>query len=168
MEEFTSTLEAISLYINIPASSLSPALPVVQQFKSLPDFLMFPAFLALKNQDHYTSALLQDRLPTDMEIINAMIAFVEFGNQAWERSHSAPDALKYASQNWAFHLSLAPNPQDDMLHRTFQSFWSRHLLTWLERQWCLKGLQSCLVVLSEGQKLAKVPVKSTFDLNTTS
>ena len=41
-------------------------------------------------------------------------------------------------------------------HLTFKSFWNHHLLSWLETQWCLKGLRSCLVILSAVQKLAKV------------
>jgi len=43
-----------------------------------------------------------------------------------------------------------------MLNYLFELFWTRHLLPCLEIQWCLKGLQSRLFVLSEGQKHAKV------------
>ncbi|KAG0708370.1 hypothetical protein DFH29DRAFT_870913 [Suillus ampliporus] len=79
-----------------------------------------------------------------------------FANEAQEKSQSTSDALKYACQNWVVHLSRAPNPWDDKLHHIFQAFWNRHLLSWLERQWYLKGLRSCLVVLSEGLELAKL------------
>ncbi|KAG2039643.1 hypothetical protein BDR03DRAFT_213665 [Suillus americanus] len=158
MEEFSSTLEAISEYIIVPDSlPLLPTFQVVQQFKSLPDFLMFPVFLALMPQNHFTSAL--PEVP-DREIIRAMNAFTTFANEAQERSQSASDAFKYACQNWVVHLSRAPNPWDDTLNRIFQAFWNRHLLSWLEQQWCLKGLRSCLDILSKGQKLAKFePVK---------
>jgi hypothetical protein len=51
------------------------------------------------------------------------------------------------------HLSEAPKPWDDKLGNIFKVFWNHHLLSWLERQWCLKDLHSCLVILSEGQEL---------------
>ncbi|KAG1765657.1 hypothetical protein EDD22DRAFT_968460 [Suillus occidentalis] len=91
----------------------------------------------------------------DREIIHAMNAFVNFANEATERSRSSSDALKYACQNWAIHLSGSPNPWDETLNHIFKIFWNRHLLSWLERQWCLKGLQSCFVVLHAVQTLAK-------------
>jgi len=46
MEESTSTLEAISKYTIVGESLLLPAFQVVQQFKSLPYFLMFPTFIS--------------------------------------------------------------------------------------------------------------------------
>jgi hypothetical protein len=91
-----------------------------------------------------------------MEIIHAMNAFKNFANEALERSRIASDALKYACHNWAVHLSRAPRPWDDMLESTFQAFWNDHIISWLEMEWCLKGLLPCLGILSEGQKLAKV------------
>ncbi|KAG0694291.1 hypothetical protein DFH29DRAFT_1072961 [Suillus ampliporus] len=156
MEEFSSTLEAISEYKVIPEYPPLPAFQAIQQFKNLPDFLMFPVFLALRHQDHSTSAPPEGRFPPDEEIIHATNAFATFANGAQERSQSASDALKYACQNWAVHLFRARNPWDDTLSHIFKAFWSRHLLAWLERQWCLKGLRSCLVVLSTVQTLAKL------------
>ncbi|KAG2036210.1 hypothetical protein BDR03DRAFT_466409 [Suillus americanus] len=135
MEEFSSTFK------------------VVRQLKSLPDFLMFPMFLALIQRDHFTSA--SPEVP-DREIIQAMNLFITFANEARERSQSSSSALKYASQNWVVHLSRAPNQWNDSLNHIFRVFWNDHLLSWLERQWCLKGLRSCLDILSEGQKLANV------------
>jgi hypothetical protein len=85
-----------------------------------------------------------------------MMAFRMFADEAQERSRSASEALRNACQNFTMHLSQAPKPWDDTLQHTFKSFWTDHLVSWLERQWCLKGLRSCLVILSEGQKLAKV------------
>ncbi|KAG2035004.1 hypothetical protein BDR03DRAFT_1012878 [Suillus americanus] len=153
MEEFSSALEAISNYTIVPELALLPTFQVVQQLKTLPDFLMFPIFLALIPRDYFTSAL--PEVP-DKEIIHAMNLFIAFAKEAQERSQSSSDALKYASQNWFVHLSRAPNPWDDTLSHMFQVFWNRHLLSWLERQWCLKGLRSCLDILSQGQKLPKV------------
>ncbi|KAG2095836.1 hypothetical protein BD769DRAFT_1516104 [Suillus cothurnatus] len=92
-----------------------------------------------------------------------MSLFIAFAKVAQEQSQSSSDALKYASQNWVVHLSHAPNPWDDTLYHIFQAFWNRHLLSWLERQWCLKGLRSCLDILSEGQKLAKVIASPQFE-----
>jgi hypothetical protein len=85
-----------------------------------------------------------------------MTAFMIFATAARERSQSSSDALKYACQNWAVHLSRAQTPWNDTLEHIFKLFWNRYLLAWLERQWCLKGLRSCLAVLSEGQNIAKV------------
>ncbi|KAG2043630.1 hypothetical protein BDR03DRAFT_941880 [Suillus americanus] len=116
---------------------------------------MFPVFLALRHQDHSTSALPQNYLLPDKEIIHAMNAFQTFANEAQERSRTASDALKYACHNWAVHLSCAPRPWDDTINRIFQAFWNDHIIPWLEMEWCLKGLRSCLVVLSDGQKLMK-------------
>jgi hypothetical protein len=158
MEEFANTLEAIKQHTIVPELLLYPACQVIQQFKSLPNFLMFPAFLALRYQDHSASALIQNRLPPDMKTIHAMKIFCDFANKARERSQSAPDVLNYACQNWAVHISRAPNPWDNKLSHIFKTFWDRHLLDWLERQWCTKGLQSCLTILSEGEKHAKVRV----------
>jgi hypothetical protein len=159
MKEFSSTLEAISNYIIVPELALLPTFKVVQQFKNLPDFLMFPMFLAFIPQDHLTSA--SPEVP-DREIIRAMNLFMAFADEAQERSRTSSDALKYASENWVVHLSRAPNPWDSSLNHIFQAFWNRHLLSWLERQWCLKGLRSCLDILSEGQKLAKVIIIFDF------
>jgi hypothetical protein len=154
MEEFSNTLEAIKQHIT-PELSSQPAFQVIQQFKSLPDFLMFPAFLALRHQDHSSSGITQGRLPPDMELIRAMKAFSHFANEARERSRSPSDILNYACQNWAVHIARAPIPWDEKLAHIFKSFWDRHLLNWFERQWCAKGLQSCLTILSEGDKLVK-------------
>jgi hypothetical protein len=154
MEDLSSTLEVMSECSISPELLLSPAFQVIQNFKSLPDFLMFPVFLALLHHDNPVPAFPHD-LP-DMDIIHAITAFTIFADKALERSRSVSDALKYASQNFALHLSRAPNPWDDNLHRTFKSFWNHHLLSWLERQWCLKGLRSCLVILCAIQNLAKV------------
>jgi hypothetical protein len=153
MEDFSKMLETISECTFIPQL---PAFQAIREFESLPDFLMFPAFLALRPQDHSTSASLQDC--PDIEVIHAMTAFMIFAIAAQERSQSTSDALKYACQNWAVHLSRAQTPRtrNDALEHIFKLFWNRYSLAWLERQWCLKGLRSCLVVLSEGQKIAKV------------
>ncbi|KAG2049830.1 hypothetical protein BDR06DRAFT_685210 [Suillus hirtellus] len=152
MEEFSSMFKAINDYIIDPEMPLLPAFEVIQHFKNLPDFLMFPAFLALRQQTCATSAA---HFTPDVEIIHAMMAFASFADGARGRSQSASDALKYACQNWAFHLSRAPHPWDNMLNHLFKSFWNCHLLSWLERQWCLTDLPSYLLVLSEGQRLAK-------------
>jgi len=154
MEDLSSTLEAMNECPISPELLLSAAFQVIQNLKSLPDFLILPVFLALLHHDDPVPAFPYD-LP-DMDIIHAMTAFTIFANEAQERSRSASDALKYACQNFAVHLSRAPKPWDDNLHHTFKSFWNHHLLSWLERQWCLKGLRSCLVILSVIQKLAKV------------
>jgi hypothetical protein len=146
-------LEAINNYITVPQWASLPTFQVVQQFKRLPDFLMFPIFLALVPQDHVTSA--SPEAP-DREIIHAMNAFIAFAKEAQKRNQSSSDAVKYAHQNWVVHLSRAPDPWDDTLNHIFQAFWNCHLLSWLERQWCLKGLRSCLDILSEVQKVAKV------------
>ncbi|KAG2035184.1 hypothetical protein BDR03DRAFT_963393 [Suillus americanus] len=115
---------------------------------------MFPVFLALRPHHHSTSALPESLLP-DREIIHAMNVFERFTNEAQERSQSASDALKYACHNWAIHLSRVPHPRDDTLNHIFQAFCSDHTIPWLEMEWCLKALRSCLVVLSEGQIFIK-------------
>jgi hypothetical protein len=117
---------------------------------------MFPVFLALKRRNHSTSALPESHSLPDREIIRAVNTFERFANEAQERSQSASDALKYACHNWAVHLSRAPNPWDNTLGHAFQAFWNDHTIPWLEMEWCLKGLRSCLVVLLEGQKIVKV------------
>jgi hypothetical protein len=157
MEEFMRTSEAINEYIVISDVPLLPAFQVIQQFKTLPDFLMFPVFLALR---HRTSALPESLLLPNKEIIHAMNAFQRFASEARERSQSASDALKYACHNWAVHLSRAPHSWDGTLNHIFQAFWNHYLIPWLEMEWCLKGLRSCLVILSEGQKFVKVCVST--------
>jgi hypothetical protein len=151
--EFLRTWKAVNGY-NISDEPLLPAFQLIQQFKTLPDFLMFPVFLALGYHHHPTSTI-PERLLPDRDIIHAMNAFESFVNEAQERSQSASDVLKYACQNWTIHLSRAPQPWDDALHRIFQAFWNDHTVSWLEMEWCLRGLRSCLDILSEGQKLAK-------------
>lgn len=155
MEEFLNTLEAIEQHIITTEFLPQPAFRVIRQFKSLPDFLIFPVFLALRRQDHsITSALTQGHLP-NIDTIHAMNNFSIFANEACERSRSSSDVLNYACQNWAVHISRAPKPWDEKLTYIFRSFWDRHLLNWLERQWCVKDLQSCLTILAESGKLAK-------------
>ncbi|KAG2035063.1 hypothetical protein BDR03DRAFT_963610, partial [Suillus americanus] len=128
---------------------------------------MFPAFLTLRHQDP-SSALPQCRFLPDMEIFHAMMTFEEFSHEAQERSRSASDALNYACQNWAFHLSRAHSPWDNTLSHLFKSFWSHRLLCWLERQWCLKGLRSCLAILFEAQKFALPEVQNLAKSETSS
>ncbi|KAG2032352.1 hypothetical protein BDR03DRAFT_970340 [Suillus americanus] len=82
MEEFSSTVEAISEYTIFPESFLLPAFQVIQQFKSLPDFLMFPTSWRLP--------------PPNREIIYAMNVFTTFASEAHKRSRLASDALHYA------------------------------------------------------------------------
>ncbi|KAG2030548.1 hypothetical protein BDR03DRAFT_1095979 [Suillus americanus] len=130
MEEFSSTLEAISSYIIVPELALLPTFQVFQQLKSLPDFLMFPMFLALIPQAHFTSA--SPEVP-DREIIRAMNFFTAFANEARGRSQSSSDALKYASHNWVVHLLRAPNPWDDTLNHIFQVFWKKSSSPFLAR-----------------------------------
>lgn len=149
MEEFSSTSEAIREYAIAPESSLHPAFQAIQLFKTLPDFLMFPAFLALRHQDHSTTA------SPDMEIISAIKALSSFSDEVGKQTRLDSGALNYACQNWAVHLSRTPKPWDERLAYMFQSFWNRNLVSWLERQWYLKDLPSCLTILSEGEKLAK-------------
>jgi hypothetical protein len=156
MEEFARTLAAINECTDV---SDPPAFQVIQLFKTLPDFLMFPVFLALRHQHRSIPALPESLLP-DREIIHAVSAFDRFANEAQERSQSASDALKYACHNWVVHLSHAPHPWDDILNRIFQTFWNDHITSWLEMEWCLKGLRSCSVILSVGQTLMKVCVSA--------
>jgi hypothetical protein len=165
MEEFSRMLEEISKYMVTPELSLLPTFQTIQQFRNLPDFLMFPVFLAFRYQDHSTYALSQPHssFPSNIEVIDAMKAFIEFAEEPHKRSHSASGALNYACQNWSVHLLRAPNPWDDcLLSHRFKVFWDCHLLSWLERQWCSKGLHSCLVILSQAQKFTKV-CSSNFD-----
>jgi hypothetical protein len=158
MEEFSSTLGEIceDMSVVIPEVSLLPTFQAIQIFKALPDFLIFPAFLALRYPDHPSYALPQHAFPSNVETIHAMKTFINFAKGAQERSQCASDALNYACQNWAIHLSQAPHSRDDRLDNIFKAFWDCHLLSWLERQWCLKGLSSSFIILSEGLELAKV------------
>lgn len=150
MEEFSSTRETITKFNILPELASQPTFQVIQIFKNLPDLLLLPAFLAFSDEDYSDTP--HDLLP-DMEIIHSMLAFENFAHQARKRHPSGSDALNYACHNWVFHLLRAPKPWDDTLDHTFTLFWNNYLLSWLERQWCLKGLRSCLIVLSEGQKL---------------
>ncbi|KAG2137517.1 hypothetical protein DEU56DRAFT_901431 [Suillus clintonianus] len=151
--EFWSTLEAVSQYPIVPDFPCLPALQVIQHLKSLPDFLTFPVFLALRHPNNSTLVSSQDHLP-DMEIIRAMKTFVNCANDVRERSQSASHALKYACHNWAIHLARVPRPWDARLYHVFDFFWNHNLLCWLEMHWCSKGLRACLAILYEGEKLA--------------
>jgi hypothetical protein len=68
MEEFARTLAAINECTDV---SDPPAFQVIQLFKTLPDFLMFPVFLALRHQHRSIPALPESLLP-DREIIHAL------------------------------------------------------------------------------------------------
>jgi hypothetical protein len=70
MEDFSSALEAINEYAIIRELPLLPAFQVIQHFKNLPDFLMFPAFLALMHRGGHVSASPYDRVLPDMDIIH--------------------------------------------------------------------------------------------------
>jgi hypothetical protein len=158
MREFSRTVKAISEYDIGPELPSLPAFEVIQQLKSLPDFLIFPMLLALSPQSHSISASpsLDGLSSPHKDIVHAMNAFIDFANEARERSQSASVALKYACENWAMHISRVLNPWDDMLNCLFHTFLNDHLLSWLEMQWCLNSLESCFAVITEGQKLIKV------------
>jgi len=153
-EDFLDTVEAITEFTITPELSSSPALQIIHQFKNSPDFWTFPTLLTLTPQ----SSTVASAHGPDMEIIHVINTFMTFTDEVRERSRSGSDTLMYACQHWAMHLSRAPNQRDNALDHIFKAFWEHHLLSWLERQWCLRGLRSCLIVLSEGQKLAKVCV----------
>jgi len=104
MEDLSSTLEVMNECSISSELLLSPAFQVIQEFKSLLDFLMFPVFLALLHHNNPVPAF-PDDLP-DMDIIHAITAFTILADDAQQRSRSASDALKYASQNFAVHISL--------------------------------------------------------------
>jgi len=157
MEEFLDVAEITDFFM-IPVLSSLSVFQIIQQFNSLPDFLMFPVFLALTPK-RPTFAL---ACGPDMEIFHVINAFISFANNVWERNQSTSDALMYACENWAMHLLQALDPRDGVLNHIFKVFWEHHLSSWLETQWCLKGLRSCLVVLSEGQKLAMVCIYTYF------
>jgi len=154
MEDFSSTLEEISKYMIVPELSSLPTFQVIQQFRSLPDFLMFPAFLALRHQNYSTLPIQESHFPLDIEVIHAMETFVSFAKLAQEQSQTVSGALNYACQNWAIHLLRASNPWDVKLNHVLNAFWNCHLLSWFERQWCLKSLHSCLIILSKVEELA--------------
>jgi len=84
MEDLSSTLEVMNESSISLELLLSPAFQVIQQFKSLPDFLMFPVFLALFHHNNPVPAF-PDDLP-DMDIIHAIKAFTIFAGDAQERS----------------------------------------------------------------------------------
>ncbi|KAG1855756.1 hypothetical protein DFJ58DRAFT_727416 [Suillus subalutaceus] len=90
------------------------------------------------------------------------MAFVNFANEARDRSHSASVALKYACKHWTMHISRTLNIWEDRLNNLFHTFLNRHLFAWLEMQWCLNSLRSCLTVIAEGQKLIKQTVFKPF------
>ncbi|KAG2348211.1 hypothetical protein BDR05DRAFT_506044 [Suillus weaverae] len=94
MEEFTSISETISDHVVVPELSELPAFQVLQQFKSLPDFLIFPTFLALRRQDRSTFTLPEGLLLPDREIIHAMKALITFANEEQELIRLSSDALK--------------------------------------------------------------------------
>ncbi|KAG2740201.1 hypothetical protein P692DRAFT_20881320 [Suillus brevipes Sb2] len=155
MKEFSNTLETITKFNILPKLALQPTFQVIQIFKNLPDLLLFSVFLAFSDEDY--SDTQDDSLP-NMEIIHSMLAFENLAHQARKRNPPGSAALDYACHNWAFHLLRAPKAWDDTLDHTFTLFWDNYLLSWLERQWCQKGLQSSLVVLSEGQQLQTLRV----------
>ncbi|KAG1774701.1 hypothetical protein EV702DRAFT_974413 [Suillus placidus] len=99
--------------------------------------------------------LMVQEIPESTALLDALS---ELNKQTWKRNSSASEALKYACQNWVVHLSRAPNLWSESLTHAFKAFWNHSLLSWLERQWCLKDLQSCLAILLEGEKIAKVLV----------
>ncbi|KAG1799442.1 uncharacterized protein HD556DRAFT_128594 [Suillus plorans] len=53
LDEFSSMLEAVTQFTIVQELCLLPTFQVVRQFKSLPDFLMFPVFLALSLPLHH-------------------------------------------------------------------------------------------------------------------
>jgi hypothetical protein len=103
---FLEYVAKISNYIIVPEFALLPASNVIQQLKSLSDFLMFPLFLALIPQDHFTGSA-SSGVP-DRKIIRVMQLFIAVANEAHERSRSSSDALKYSFENWV-HLLRTPS-----------------------------------------------------------
>jgi hypothetical protein len=142
-----STLKVINECTVTEELTSLPAFQAIQHFKSLPDFLMFLAFLALLHRNNTVSASPHERILPSMGIIHVIMAFVTFRDQVQKRSRSASEALKYTCQNFVVHLSQAPKPWDDTLQHI--SFWNNHLISWLD-------------ILFEGQKLAKVCIPNDF------
>ncbi|KAG2148262.1 hypothetical protein BD769DRAFT_558996 [Suillus cothurnatus] len=70
-----------------------------------------------------------------------------------QRHHSCYECLYHFRKRSSGTKSISF--RCSQLDHVFQPFWNRYLLSWLERQWCLKGLRSCLDILSQVQKLAK-------------
>ena len=152
MHEFLDTVEAINNFPITPQLSSHPTFQIIQQFKSLPEIVMLPTFLALSSHHHISAT--SSYCPA-IGIIHAMTVFVTSTDEARKRSRSASGALIYACQHWATHLSQAQNPWNKALDHEFNLFWKYYLSSWLELQWHLSGLQSCLTVLSRAQMFVK-------------
>lgn len=151
--EHTARPERVCHYSRIAVIASFPSSPAVQGLAGFLDVSNVPGVITPGLFHPYIINISDCR-----DIIRAMNAFTIFADEAREQNRSTSDALKYACQNWTDHLLRARNPWDDKLGHKFQTFWNRHLLSWLERQWCLKGLRSCLAILSQGQELAKIDV----------
>jgi hypothetical protein len=106
MEDFSSTLQAISNYIMVPEFALLPTSNVIQQLKSLSDFLMFPLFLALIPQDHFTGSA-SSGVP-DREIIRVMQLFIAVANEAHERSRSSTSMGRHSDPDIPGFLESSP------------------------------------------------------------
>ncbi|KAG1774718.1 hypothetical protein EV702DRAFT_974333 [Suillus placidus] len=148
--------------MDVPTDS---TLPVTIYHSSVRDYVSDPSNCSLPEVQsitpphsllaHSSLRLMMQNIPESTALLNSLSSF--------ERKGRGSDALNYACHNWAFHLLRAPKPWDDTLDHTSTLFWNNYLLSWLERQWCLKGLRSCLIVLSEGQKLKTLEVCSFND-----
>jgi hypothetical protein len=110
--------------------SLLSAFQVLQQLKTLPDFLIFPTFLALRHQDCFTFTLPESLLLPDREIIYAVKALMTSANEEQGTIQSSSDALNSPVKTGAY-ISGVLSTCDEVLIHIFQAFWNRHLLFWL-------------------------------------
>ncbi|KAG1788024.1 uncharacterized protein HD556DRAFT_1245812, partial [Suillus plorans] len=163
-KDVETTLMQLRSVVDIPADS---TLPVNIYHSSIRDYVSDTLNCSLRQVHdmpsphcllaHSCFRLMMKGIPENAALLDALS---QLETQSSAMEPELPRALKYACRNWAVHLSRAPHPWDNKLDHIFHAFWNHRLLSWLELQWCLKGLQSCLVILSEGQKLAKVCISN--------
>jgi hypothetical protein len=107
--------------------SLLSAFQVLQQLKTLPYFLIFPTFLALRHQDRFTFTLPEGLLLPDREIIYAVKVLMTFANEEQGTIQSSSDALKSPVITGPY-ISRVLSTYEEMLIHIFLAFWNRHLL----------------------------------------
>ncbi|KAG2038204.1 hypothetical protein BDR03DRAFT_955458 [Suillus americanus] len=128
---------------------------VLSTLQALPKMLIIVILLAIRHAHPSASHIVNsiDGSDDESNMPPALKHFIRYVREGSERNLSSSPTLKHACQYWGWYLSQDSTVVDERLRTFLRAFWRDKLLSWFERQWYLKGLESCIAILDIAQTI---------------
>lgn len=125
---------------------------LLSTLQALPRMWITFILLAIRHA-HPCASKSMDGSYNESDMPLALKDFMQYVREGSERNLSSSPALKHACQYWGWYLSQDSTVMDERLRTFLRAFWRDKLLSWFERQWYLKGLESCITILNDVQTI---------------